>query len=130
MSIQRLCKHYGCVRYRLPNSSFCEKHQADQAELDRKMEERKQKYFESFSQSRYSDLFRTKRWRDLRAEHLRLHPVCESCGSSENLQVHHNFPRGFDYSSEELFFNPDVLETLCTSCHAKETVRRTGKEID
>ena len=126
--IRRLCCAPSCSRYRLDGSDFCERHQNLQQERDKRREEHTRKFFESFRKSKYSDLFRTKRWRDLRTEHLRQHPVCEVCGSSKNLQIHHNYPRGFDYSSEELFFNPDVLETLCTSCHAKETVRRTGKE--
>lgn len=122
--IKRLCCVPCCSHFCLEGSDFCERHQNLQQERDKRSRE----YFESFRKSKYSDLFRTKRWRDLRAEHLRQHPYCEVCGSSENLQVHHRYPNGVDYSSEELFFNPDVLETLCTSCHAKETIRRTGRK--
>lgn len=124
--IKRLCSFPGCSFFREEGASYCKKHWHLEEEKREKAEQRKQEYFQSFRPTRYSNLLGSPRWKKLRAEHLRQHPVCEICGSSDNLQVHHNYPKGYDYSAEEDFFNPDCLQTLCTSCHARVTDKRTG----
>lgn len=54
------------------------------------------------------------RWPDVRATHIKLHPLCESCGSKIKLIVHHIIPYHIN-SSKELDMNN--LMTLCPSCH-------------
>ena len=125
--IKRICLATNCPNYRLEGSDFCEKHQYLQEQKDREAEERMRQWYSRFGRSRYYELYKTSRWKQLRADYLKNHPVCEKCGSSSNLQVHHNYPSGVDYSSEDMFFNPDSLQTLCTSCHATETSRRTNR---
>ena len=124
MPIKRLCCHAGCHRFRLPDSKYCEVHrEADEAERERQKQEYLQKKYQH-RPSRYSELYNTMEWRLMRAEYLKDHPFCECCGTTENLQVHHKYPEGVDYSSPEMFFNVNALETLCRRCHAKETSRR------
>ena len=77
-------------------------------------------------ESKYADLYKTAEWKALRADVLRNHPYCECCGTKYDLQVHHSYPKGVDYSSPEMFFNTDALSVLCRSCHAKETDKRMG----
>ena len=121
--IKRLCLAPNCPCTRLPNSGYCEKHQYLQKQLDERLEKKKQDYFNNRPKSKYSELYNTNQWRLLRAQHLKNHPVCECCGTTENLQVHHDYPKNVDYSDPELFFNPNHLVTMCVSCHARETQR-------
>lgn len=121
--IRKLCTHPGCNRFRLEGHSVCEKHLGD----EESKEQRKREYFERkyhHTQSKYTDLYATREWKELRKKVIEQHPYCAECGSKFGLQVHHNYASGVDYSSPDMFFNPDALEVLCTSCHSKETDRR------
>ena len=124
MPVKRLCLAPNCCYTRLPGKSYCEHHQDLQAQLDAKIAKKKKDFYNSRDKSKYSELYNTNRWRILRAEHLKNFPVCEKCGSTENLQVHHDYPSGVDYSEPDMFYNPEHLVTLCVSCHARETNRR------
>lgn len=82
----------------------------DRNEEDRKKERQK--------------VYNTSRWKKLRILKLQLNPVCERCGSIENLQVHHRISPFDGYFSaqrfDELAFGLNNLETLCADCHNKE----------
>jgi 5-methylcytosine-specific restriction protein A len=65
---------------------------------------------------RYNEsLYKTTRWRSLRAKVLREQTACFRCGTSEEkLEVHHLVPpRG----NEELFFDENNLVAVCPTCH-------------
>lgn len=51
-------------------------------------------------------------WREVRRQHLQKHPVCELCGSSEKIEVHHIFPVNIAPEKE---LDADNLITLCES---------------
>jgi 5-methylcytosine-specific restriction protein A len=55
---------------------------------------------------------RSSDWPKARAEHLRRHPVCEVCGGSEKLEVHHERPFHL-YPTLEVY-EPNLI-TLCES---------------
>lgn len=63
---------------------------------------------------------RSGEWPRVRKEHLALHPVCEMCGGSEKLEVHHIRPF---HLHPDLELSPDNLITLCeadrdgANCH-------------
>lgn len=58
---------------------------------------------------------RSSQWRRVRAEHLKKEPVCQACGRSRELDVHHVIPVSFDPNKE---LDPNNLITLCSSpCH-------------
>lgn len=61
---------------------------------------------------------RSKKWRQIRREHLRKHPLCEVCGGNKKCQVHHIIPFWKDNSLE---LEPTNLITLCNRrwrrCH-------------
>ena len=61
---------------------------------------------------------RSNEWPKVRADHLKLHSVCEICGTKKDLNVHHEIPVNFDKSLE---LNLGNLLTLCDSgandCH-------------
>jgi len=56
-----------------------------------------------------------RRWRTLRARHLRAHPMCSVCGGI-GLEVHHIVPREV---APERTFDPENLATMCRECHRK-----------
>jgi hypothetical protein len=57
-------------------------------------------------------------WVKIREEYIRKHFICEACGSTEDLQVHHVIPFNLDSSKE---CDPENLITLCArkthNCH-------------
>lgn len=58
---------------------------------------------------------RASRWRQLRAEHLKLEPRCVACGAESNLDVHHIIPVHVNPNRE---LDPENLITLCSArCH-------------
>lgn len=58
---------------------------------------------------------RASAWRRIRAEHLKKEPVCQACGRSRELEVHHVIPVSFAPEKE---LDPNNLITLCGSpCH-------------
>ena len=63
---------------------------------------------------------RSPEWPKVRAEHLRTHLACESCGQKDHLQVHHVLPFHVEPKME---LDPSNLITLCTdgpcnlNCH-------------
>jgi len=63
---------------------------------------------------------RSPKWPGVQKLHLKFHPVCESCGSSKNLNVHHKKPFHL-FPEHELDMNN--LITLCMDeekeCHIK-----------
>ncbi len=63
---------------------------------------------------------RSGHWPTIRKHHLEAHPVCEVCGGSVKLEVHHRVPFHFH---PELELDPTNLITLCeankdgVNCH-------------
>ena len=55
---------------------------------------------------------RSPHWPAVRAAHLKLHPTCEVCGTTENLEVHHKQPF---HLFPALELDPANLMTLCQS---------------
>jgi len=66
------------------------------------------------------DLPRSGHWPTVRKYHLQMHPVCEVCGGSQKLEVHHIRPF---HLHPELELSPSNLITLCeankggANCH-------------
>lgn len=55
---------------------------------------------------------RSPQWAKIRREHLVKQPVCQACGSKENLEVHHKMPFHKEPAKE---LDPNNLITLCES---------------
>ena len=74
----------------------------------------------------YQHLLNSKRWKQLRQWKLEQNPLCELCSREDKvvsaIDVHHITPvesaRTPD-EMEQLCFNPNNLQALCISCHAK-----------
>lgn len=58
-------------------------------------------------------------WTTVRRHKLRQQPVCEVCGVSSNLEVHH-IVRLLDFDTPEEANNLDNLQVLCKSCHSEK----------
>lgn len=57
---------------------------------------------------------RSSKWQSVRDAFIKKHPVCEACGTSENLNVHHVEPF---HLKPELELQPKNLMTLCRKDH-------------
>lgn len=58
---------------------------------------------------------RDPRWREVRAKHISKEPVCQACGKTTKLDVHHVIPVAVDKSRE---LDDTNLITLCNQpCH-------------
>ncbi len=71
----------------------------------------------SFREHILKPLSRSSGWIPLRSEFLKVNPVCEICGRTNNLQVHH---KKCVSDHPELELVKDNLVTLCdgpTKCH-------------
>lgn len=64
-------------------------------------------------------LYRSPRWRALRAMLLKVRPLCVVCGRPARHIDHIRPHRG----SENLFFAVKNLQPLCHSCHSSKTAR-------
>jgi 5-methylcytosine-specific restriction protein A len=107
-----ICRYAGCNKL-LESPGYCEEHIIREKG-------------EPFSNAiRYNKkLYNTTRWRNLRKEYLEKNDYCQGCGSKEDLTVDHKIsPLG----NEELFFNPDNLQTLCKQCHRIKTAQEINE---
>lgn len=84
--------------------------------IDRFCAEWKQKV----RRDRYDEFMQSDAWRDIRAIMLDIYNhKCDTCGSPNNLQVHHKTYERF--GGDELVTD---LQVLCKNCHARVHGRR------
>jgi hypothetical protein len=57
---------------------------------------------------------RSPEWPKVRAQHLKMEPTCQACGTKKNLTVHHIIPFHIDMSKE---LDHSNLITLCEEHH-------------
>ena len=74
----------------------------------------------------YQHLLNSKRWKQLRQWKLEQNPLCELCEREGKvvsaIDVHHKVPVESACTPDEmerLAFDPNNLQALCISCHAK-----------
>lgn len=74
----------------------------------------------------YQRLLNDRRWKQLRAAYLQLHPLCELCKEKglvvAAVDVHHRTPVETARSlteMEQLAYRVDNLQALCIPCHVK-----------
>lgn len=61
---------------------------------------------------------KSEHWKNLRKEKLKLNPICELCGSDNNVEPHHlEYRNLYDVMVSD-------LQTLCRRCHVKEHKRK------
>ncbi len=77
---------------------------------------------------RYQRLLNSKRWKIIRAEYLRQHPLCERCLREgfvcSAIDVHHRVPVETGKTEQEMEYlayniGGNNLEALCIPCHIK-----------
>lgn len=122
MPIKKLCSHPSCLRIRLEGSLYCEKHQQDQIELNRKKQEYLNRRRESQSNPDHVKYWQTSKWKQLSSRLLREHPYCEICRRTDlRLNVHHNYPKHYNYFNDEDFYDESHLMVVCVKCHERLT---------
>lgn len=58
---------------------------------------------------------RSSKWKKIRQEFIKNHPVCAACGSTKDLEVHHIEPV---HKNPDRELDPSNLITLCSKyCH-------------
>ena len=82
---------------------------------------------------KYQRLLNSKRWKMLRQEYLRAHPLCERCKAEGHVRsaidVHHKVPVESAHTiqeMEQLAYDWNNLQALCIPCHMK-THKEMGK---
>ena len=75
---------------------------------------------------KYQRLLNSKRWKMLRQEYLRAHPLCERCKAEgyvrSAIDVHHKVPVESAHTLQEmeaLCYDWNNIQALCIPCHAK-----------
>ena len=70
----------------------------------------------------YKELIQSSRWRKIRNQYLKEHPVCERCGKLAT-EVHHiknlMMFRDDPLRMEMMAFDEDNLQALCHDCHCQ-----------
>lgn len=112
--IAKICKAPGCYLMAENGSKYCKKHEAYQEYYYNKAVSKPYQNAERPNEG----LYRSYRWKQLRAKIIKAHPFCSVCSSTDNLSVHHIVPPKGD---EALFFDENNLVVLCMKCHNKET---------
>jgi 5-methylcytosine-specific restriction endonuclease McrA len=109
---KKICSYPGCNTLIEPTERYCAKHIIEHKPFENAI--------------RYNEaLYNTSQWRSLRKEKIKECPYCELCGAESNLEVHHKVP---PEGNEELFFNRDNLQVVCSACHRIITAREIWKK--
>ena len=122
--IKKLCCHPCCTRIRVEGSKYCEKHkEIDEAcDIEREKQRKKDNPREYNSDPKKDKYYQSYRWHKESSEFIKSHPSCEICGNSnQRLQVHHHWPKGYDYWNDYDFWDKSHWITLCASCHQRIT---------
>ena len=117
--IRYLCAAGYCLNLVDVRGAFCEKHQHLEKERAAAIAARNARSWEKLhsrqAQTGQLDLYRTARWRRLRAAVLEASPTCARCGNPAT-DVHHVVPANGDPS---IFFDRSNLVALCHACHGE-----------
>jgi len=113
---KRPCRHIGCTA--LTTEGYCEAH------LKIQQEKRKEQYK---NRPAYHSWYSTTRWKALRIQYLKAHPLCVECLKADRIQpstvVDHKRPhRG----NQVLFWDLNNFEALCKKCHDLKTNKEDG----
>lgn len=114
MAVMYLCKAVGCDNL-VEKRGYCSLH----AHLQREEDERKLQWsrISNAPRQEYAELYNSHRWKKARKEFLTDYPICFACGGKAEV-VDHAIPHRGD---EELFWNRENWQSLCTECHNKKT---------
>ena len=122
MPVIRLCLAPSCCYPRVEGSKYCEKHreQYEAKDKERYVEYLKNKYSSNKSRLPEDKLayYNTYRWKKTRKDFLAQNPYCVYCGQPAE-QIHHDYPEGTDYYTEELFYDESRFVPICAECHRK-----------
>lgn len=107
------CRYPGCPE--LTENRYCSKH-------EKEMEGNYNKNNRPFKKLYNS------RWRKLRKEFLKEHPLCEACKEHGVIKaatvVDHVVPHK---GNERLFWDESNWQALCKSCHDRKTAKEDGR---
>ena len=92
----------------------------------------KREKMQTFDRFRADDpvrpLYKTQRWKNVRAAVIQRDILCRSCGHQAGTEVDHILSARVTIAEYgiDAFFNKNNLQLLCTSCHSKKTATECG----
>jgi 5-methylcytosine-specific restriction protein A len=111
---KRPCSYPNCPE--LTHGRYCEKHEK---EMEREYNR---------NNRTYKYLYNTARWKRLRTQFLKEHPLCEECKRKGIITsaevVDHIIPHK---GNKELFWDESNLQALCKECHDRKTAKEDGR---
>jgi 5-methylcytosine-specific restriction protein A len=100
-----------------------------------KLLKRKRDNVRTTRKGKYQEIYQDKRWKKLFTWKKKAFPLCERCESKGKVvpmdEVHHKIPFALGKTPEEieeLAFNWDNMESLCSSCHEKRHKELKNKQ--
>ena len=105
------CRYPRCPNV-IQSGQYCEKHKDEEPRAFGNKREPKNAFYDS------------KAWRQARSAKLAFDPICERCGRKAATVVHHK--QKFR-EHPELAFTLSNLESVCESCHNRETARENAE---
>lgn len=114
---KRICRAPGCGQIEV-DGGYCQAHQ------ERRAVDGKERYQRKWKSRPWVKLYYSPRWKKLSRAKLQANPVCENCGKDIADEVHHLKPHRGD---PVLFFAWENLQSLCKSCHSRETAREKAE---
>lgn len=120
MGVRIICKAIGCCNLvdKYSRHKYCEEHRL----LEEKEEEKKQRMpYASAQHNRWQNLYGSAKWKKLKQAQLERQSQCEVCGDTAT-EVHHVIAHN---GVEDLFYDPNNLQSLCHTCHLRATQRES-----
>jgi len=109
---RRYCAESGCNNY-AENGYYCTEHKPQVIRV--------KKAYESW--------YNKAQWLNIRKQHLIKEPLCRECKRhgiyTKGNEVDHIIPHKGNF---KLFIDRVNLQTLCTSCHSKKTMRENSRK--
>ena len=109
--IGKPCRYPRCPNV-IQRGMYCDEHKAEEPRAFGNKREQKNSFYDS------------KAWRETRLAKLRMDPVCEQCWKRPATVVHHKQKLK---EHPELAFTYSNLESVCESCHNKETAKENAE---
>lgn len=107
----RPCHHPGCAA--LTRERYCDRHAPLHIKLDIRPDD----------QQAWRRLYKTTRWKQLRATQLLMQPFCADCAKRGERVRASDVDHIKDHKGNKaLFYDAGNLQSLCHSCHSRKTL--------
>ena len=113
--LKKPCAYPGCPELVDAGHTYCEEHR------EKESRQRNKRYDKERSPAS-KKFYGGSRWRKVRNRYIKKNPLCEHCKEAGRTKlahmVDHIIPIKINWEKR---YDPDNLQSLCNSCHAKKT---------